>query len=130
MLIYIARDPILRILNSNYKMAKMNTSSCSCSVKYLVSVSKTFFTRLTVTSCTVAVTKFMDHMIIHNGLLAHMKKFPMLKIIGKEFQKKYYKTIFRQINTEETFLPFTTSSKKTSNLTFLDCHSHCDNCVF
>jgi len=26
-----------------------------------------------------------------------------LKIIGKEFQKNYYKTIFRQINTEETF---------------------------
>jgi len=30
-----------------------------------------------------------------------------LKIIGKEFQKNYYKSIFRQINTEETFLPFT-----------------------
>ena len=26
-------------------------------------------------------------------------------------------------------LPHTTSSKKTLNLTFLDCHSHCDNCI-
>jgi len=27
-------------------------------------------------------------------------------------------------------LPHTTSSKKTLNLTFLDYHSHCVNCVF
>ena len=36
----------------------------------------------------------------------------LLKIIGKEFQKNYYKTIFRQINTEQTFLPFTVISNK------------------
>jgi len=35
-----------------------------------------------------------------------------LKIIGKEFQKNYYKTILRQINTEETFLPFTVVTNK------------------
>ena len=35
-----------------------------------------------------------------------------LKIIGKEFQKIYYKTILRQINTEETFLPFTVITNK------------------
>ena len=33
---------------------------------YLTSVSKSFFA---VTSCTVAVTEFMDHVIIHNGSL-------------------------------------------------------------
>ena len=38
--------------------------------------------------------------------------FMVLKIIGKEFQKNCYKTIFRKINTEETFLPFTVITNK------------------
>jgi len=35
-----------------------------------------------------------------------------LKIIGKEFPDFFYKTIFRKINTEESFLPFTIITNK------------------
>jgi len=36
----------------------------------------------------------------------------LLKIIGKEFQKNCYKTIFRKINTEEIFLQLTLITNK------------------
>ena len=35
-----------------------------------------------------------------------------LKIIGKEFQKNCYKTIFRKINTEEIFFQLTLITNK------------------
>jgi len=55
-----------------------------------------------------------------------------LKIIGKEFQKNCYKTIFGKINTEEIFfqLTFITNkdyfSRKKSSFAIIYCRGICD----
>jgi len=41
-----------------------------------------------------------------------VNKIRFLKIIGKEFQKNCYKTIFRKINTEDIFFQLTLITNK------------------
>jgi len=54
-----------------------------------------------------------------------------LKIIGKEFQKNCYKTIFRKINTEEIFVQLTLITNKDyfsrkSSFAKIYCRGICD----
>ena len=52
-------------------------------------------------------------MIIPSAVLGQeVSKAHGLKIIGKEFQKNCYKTIFRKINTEEIFFQLTLITNK------------------